>query len=52
MNNPLDQMTNEELGKLFPIILSESNPDWPLLFESKRKGIENAYCFCLNHLSG
>lgn len=33
-------MTNEELGILFPIIISESNPDWIRLFQIEKIEIE------------
>ena len=33
-------MTPEELGQLFPIILSEPNPDWNKFFETEKKRIE------------
>ena len=31
MTKELNQMTDEELGQLFPIILSEPNPEWSFL---------------------
>jgi hypothetical protein len=31
MNKPLDHLTNEELGNLFPIIISEPDPDCGLM---------------------
>jgi len=40
MNREPDQMTPEELGQLFPIILSDPNPDWNKCFESEKKKIE------------
>jgi GrpB-like predicted nucleotidyltransferase (UPF0157 family) len=39
MNNPLDNMTEEELGKLFPIIIAEPDPDWIILFHKERSRI-------------
>ena len=43
MNNQknLHQLTPEELGKLFPIIISEPNPKWPEMFQSEKLLIEN-----------
>jgi GrpB-like predicted nucleotidyltransferase (UPF0157 family) len=40
MKTPLDEMSNEELGKLFPIIISEPNPDWKKIFQAEKKEIE------------
>ncbi len=42
MQKELDQMTPEELGLLFPIMLSVPNPDWIRLFETEKKNIENS----------
>jgi len=38
MSKPLGEMTNEELWEIFPIVLTEYNPDWPLWYgeESER----------------
>lgn len=33
-------MTNEELGKLFPIIISEHHPNWKKMFTAEKKKIE------------
>lgn len=35
MHKKLDEMTNEELWQLFPIILSEYNPLWPQIYQSE-----------------
>ena len=35
-------MTNEELGKLFPIVISEPDPDWIKLFNKERSQISRA----------
>jgi GrpB-like predicted nucleotidyltransferase (UPF0157 family) len=43
MKMQLDQMTNEELGKLFPIIILESNPDWIKLFQLEKNVIEKVF---------
>jgi hypothetical protein len=32
-------MTTEELGKLFPIIIVDYNPDWPKLASIESKNI-------------
>ena len=40
MKKQLDQLSNEELGKLFPIIISEPNPNWKELFKTEKKMIE------------
>jgi GrpB-like predicted nucleotidyltransferase (UPF0157 family) len=39
---PLDEMSLEELGRLFPIILSEYNPDWPAMYDAEKERIEHA----------
>ena len=35
----LDDLTQEELGKLFPIIISEPNSNWKILFEAEKNEI-------------
>lgn len=40
MKKEPDQMTPEELGQLFPIILSEPDPEWNKLFKTEKKKIE------------
>ncbi|MGH4119539.1 GrpB family protein [Clostridium sp.] len=40
MEKQLEQMTSEELGKLFPIIISEHNPIWHALYLSEKTNIE------------
>ena len=42
MVKPLDEMSLEELGRLFPIILSEYNPDWPAIYSAEKELIEHA----------
>lgn len=42
MNKPLDQMTNEELWALFPIILSGYDPVWPENFLKEKILLEQA----------
>lgn len=42
MGKRLDKMTNEELGKLFPIIISEPDPCWVKLFHDEKTKIINA----------
>ncbi|WP_317296485.1 GrpB family protein [Methanoculleus nereidis] len=39
---PLNEMSLEELGRLFPIILSEYNPDWPAIYSAEKELIEHA----------
>ncbi len=36
----LDQLTPEELGKLFPIILSEPNEKWSIIYKNEKHVIE------------
>jgi hypothetical protein len=36
----LDEMSFEELGRMFPIILSEYNPTWPTLYSAEKALIE------------
>jgi GrpB-like predicted nucleotidyltransferase (UPF0157 family) len=40
MEKQLNQMTNEELGKLFPIIILEPDSNWTKLFEAEKCEIE------------
>ncbi len=42
MQKELDRMTQDELGRLFPIKLSEPDPRWPSLFTAEKKIIEQA----------
>jgi len=42
MSKHLGEMTNEELWALFPIVLTEYNPDWPLWYVEERERIVNA----------
>jgi len=42
MEKRLDEMTNEEFGKLFPIIISEPDPNWIKLFSLEEKKIREA----------
>ncbi len=39
---PLDQLTPQELGKLFPVILSAYDPRWPQRYRRERSRIEKA----------
>jgi GrpB-like predicted nucleotidyltransferase (UPF0157 family) len=42
MTKPLEEMSREELGMLFPIIISDHNPDWAhLYFAEKEFIVEN-----------
>jgi len=38
----LDDLTEAEFGKLFPVILSEPDPEWPRLFHHEESRIRNA----------
>lgn len=40
MKKPLSEMTADELGRLFPISLSDHNPEWKGLFEAEKRLIE------------
>ena len=40
MEKQLDEMTTEELGRLFPIIISEYDPMWHALYLSEKTNIE------------
>jgi GrpB-like predicted nucleotidyltransferase (UPF0157 family) len=40
MPDRLDLMTAEELGKLFPVIISDPDPSWPELFLAEKTEIE------------
>lgn len=42
MIKDLNQLSPEELGKLFPIIISEHNPDWKYKFASEKRLINGA----------
>lgn len=42
MNNPLQEMTNEELWVLFPIILSEHRAEWTKFYEQEKDTIISA----------
>lgn len=42
MNKPLDEMTNRELGKLFPIILSAHDPAWRDNYQKEKTVLEQA----------
>lgn len=54
MNKQLDQMTNEELGKLFPVIISDPNPNWIKLFQIEKIEIEKMLgknnIICIEHI--
>lgn len=39
MTKSLDSLTPEELGRLFPIILTEYDPQWPVRYEIEKSGI-------------
>ena len=42
MNNPLQEMTNEELWVLFPIILSKHRAEWTKFYEQEKDTIISA----------
>lgn len=42
MDKPLGQMTEEELGKLFPITLSDPDPQWVRHYQIEKEKIRNA----------
>ncbi len=42
MSKLLSEMNSKELGKLFPIIISEYNPQWPRLYLIEKDIIEKA----------
>ena len=42
MNKALENMNGTELGKLFPVILCEYDPQWPALFEMEKAAILKA----------
>jgi GrpB-like predicted nucleotidyltransferase (UPF0157 family) len=39
MNRPLDEMTPEELGVLFPVILADPDPGWTRLYQLEKEEI-------------
>lgn len=41
MSPNLNLLSPEQLGKLFPIIIEEYNPQWPAFFEAEKKSILN-----------
>jgi GrpB-like predicted nucleotidyltransferase (UPF0157 family) len=42
MNKNLNEMTNEELWALFPIILSEHNHDWKVIYLNEKSMLEQS----------
>jgi GrpB-like predicted nucleotidyltransferase (UPF0157 family) len=36
----LHQLSTEELGKLFPIIIEKHNPEWPIIYQKEKSLIE------------
>lgn len=54
MNNPLQEMTNEELWVLFPIILSEHRAEWTKFYEQEKDTIISALgtnnMYRINHI--
>jgi len=49
----LSEMSNEELWRLFPIIITEYNEDWPKFYNEEKLHIEKAIgvenIFRINH---
>jgi GrpB-like predicted nucleotidyltransferase (UPF0157 family) len=43
MNKGLNELTTEELGKLFPIIIEEYNSNWPMIYEKEKEIIEQQF---------
>jgi GrpB-like predicted nucleotidyltransferase (UPF0157 family) len=41
MKDDLNNLTTEQLGQLFPIILSEYDPGWPVIYEAEKNNIIN-----------
>jgi GrpB-like predicted nucleotidyltransferase (UPF0157 family) len=41
-NTHLNEMTNEELGKLFPVIISDPDPEWSRMFREEKIRIRKA----------
>jgi len=41
MGYDLNSLTTEELGKLFPIIIADHNPEWKNLFSAEKQNILN-----------
>ena len=54
MNNPLQEMTNEELWVLFPIILSKHRAEWTKFYEQEKDSIISALgtnnMYRINHI--
>ena len=51
--NKLDQLSSEELGKLFPISLVEPQAEWKLLFEKEKEQITSIigdYALRIEHI--
>lgn len=42
MRTNLDNLTTEELGMLFPVVISDPDPHWPEYFELERTEIEKS----------
>lgn len=43
MKNDLDNLPPEKLGRLFPIIIEDYNPEWSEIFESEKKIILESF---------
>ncbi|MCG8618209.1 MAG: GrpB family protein [Desulfobacterales bacterium] len=47
MPKDLNKLSREELGRLFPVLLSEYRPEWPVLFEKEKAHIQDCLGDCL-----
>ncbi|MCQ2397671.1 MAG: GrpB family protein, partial [Lentisphaeria bacterium] len=47
MNRPLSELTLEELWQLFPIVLSEYDPAWPVWYAEEAEALKGLLDFSL-----
>jgi len=54
MKKDLNHLSTEELGKLFPIIISDYNPQWKTLFQLEKekivRSLGNDSILCIEHI--
>ena len=54
MKKNLDQLSTEELGSLFPIIITDHNPEWKQIFHDEKDriitSIGNDKIICIEHI--
>ena len=54
MGSDLNSLTTEELGKLFPIIIADHNPEWKNLFSSEKqkilKSLDSKFVHSIEHI--